>query len=351
MLCPAQVASGHCVEIAMIVASSESIQPLVDRVGGLGVAVHVVEIPPRRYGLERQRVGERIREMAPDVVHLHGYRAIVVDGPVARRLGIPLVVTVHGVTSKGWKGRYYEWLNLRECRRADTVVAVSRPLAEQLVARGIPHNRVHTIVNAWNDSQESLSRAAARRALGIPEHHYQIGWIGRLSHEKGADILLDALPRLADLDFEVSMVGGGRLQSTLERRARRHRLDHRVRWHGPVANMPQLYQAFDLVVLSSRTEGTPIVLLEAMAAGVPLIATTVGGVPDAVSPAEVLLIPPLDPAALAEAIRVACGNPAAASQRADHARRRLATQFAIEPWVERYDRAYRAAMQRSRSNP
>jgi glycosyltransferase involved in cell wall biosynthesis len=108
-----------------------------------------------------------------------------------------------------------------------------------------------------------------------------------------------------------------------------------------VTEAAPLFPAFDVFVLSSRTEGTPIVLFEAMAAGVPVVATAVGGVPGVVSPAEAVLIPPGDPASLAAAIRTTLRDPAAARERTRAARQRLEREFGAQPWLERYDVVYR----------
>ena len=109
--------------------------------------------------------------------------------------------------------------------------------------------------------------------------------------------------------------------------------------------------AFDAWVLSSRTEGTPVTLFEAVAAGVPVVATRVGGVPDVVGEGEAILVPPEDPEALAAAIRAVHASPLAAAARADRASRRVATEFAAAPWLDAYDRAYRRALRGVRTPP
>src|SRR5204863_178583 len=132
---------------------------------------------------------------------------------------------------------------------------------------------------------------------------FRVGWVGRLRPEKGADVLLAALPLLADLPLVVSVVGEGRQRPQLQQSAARLGLGDRVRWLGNVAEAGRLFAGFDVFALSSRTEGTPIVLFEAMAARTPIVASAVGGVPDVVSPREALLIGADDPAALRQ-IRV-----------------------------------------------
>jgi glycosyltransferase involved in cell wall biosynthesis len=265
----------------------------------------------------------------------------VLDAGVARRAGIPTVTTVHGFTGGDWKNRVYEWVQTRAFRRFDAVVAVSRPLQLRLVQSGVPAERIHVVPNAWSHTAPALERVDARRALGLPLDAFVIGWVGRLSQEKGPDVLLEALDHVADLPLTASFIGDGGARPRLEEQARRSHPNGRVRWHGTARDAGTLFTAFDLFVLSSRTEGSPIVLFEAMAAGVPVIATAVGGVPDAVSPEEAVLVPAEHPAALAAAIRAAYRAPAVAQARAARARERLRREFAPRPWAERYERIYR----------
>ena len=196
--------------------------------------------------------------------------------------GIPLATTVHGFTGGGARNQVYEAMQRLALRRFDAVVAVSEPLARQLRVT-VPGDRVRTIRNAWSPAEPPLPRAEARARLGIGEGELVAGWVGRLSPEKGADVLLYALPTLPAL--HVSFLGDGADEAFLRGRAARLGVADRVRWHGAVPGAAALYAAFDVFVLSSRTEGTPIALFEAIAAGVPVVATRVGGVPARSSPA------------------------------------------------------------------
>jgi glycosyltransferase involved in cell wall biosynthesis len=248
---------------------------------------------------------------------------------------------VHGFTGGGWRNRFYEWLQRRSYARFDAVVAVSRKLALELAPR-VAGDALHTVPNAWMQEAQ-LPPEAARRSLGLSLEAFHIGWVGRISHEKGADTLIEALPSLTDINLHLTIVGEGVDHAKLEGRVKELGLHDRVSFHGEVSSASRLFPAFDLFVLSSRTEGTPITLLEAMHAGVPVVATSVGGVPDVVSADEALLIPADDPAALASAIREAHDHPADSAARAARARSRLAKDFAAGPWIEAYDRIYRTA--------
>lgn len=340
-LCLGHRGRGHRVHLLAVVDPGRGDHPLVAPLAEAGVEVRVLEIPARAYLRERAAVRELCERARPDVVHTHGYRPDLVDGPVARAMGIATVATVHGFVRGSRKGRLYEWMQRRAYRRFDAVAAVSRPQVEELVASGVPAARIHHLPNAWAAHAPPLPPAEARSRLGVPADVFHLGWVGRLGHEKGADVLLDALALLDDLPVVASVVGAGREESALRARAESLGVAGRVRWHGLVAEAGPLFSAFDTFVLSSRTEGTPIALFEAMEARVPVIAAAVGGVPDVVSPAEALLVPAEDPARLAAAVRAVHRDPAAARERARAAEARLRSAFGADPWLDRYEEIYR----------
>jgi glycosyltransferase involved in cell wall biosynthesis len=265
----------------------------------------------------------------------------VLDASVPRHHGIPIVTTAHGFTGGSWRNRLYEYVQRRTFRRFDAVVAVARSLGERLAHSGVPRSRLHVVPNAWRRTAATLERAAARRMLGLPAEGFVVGWVGRLSGEKGLDVLIDALPHLPAVPLIVSVIGGGMERRSLEARATQQGVADLIRWHDVVPDAERLYTAFDVFVLSSRTEGTPVVLFEAMGAGVPIVTTAVGGVPDVVSRDEATLVPSEDSRALAEGIRDVYTHSAAAARRARAARERLQRDFSAGPWVERYMDIYR----------
>lgn len=341
LLARGQARSGEEIHVAGVLDRAHADHLFVRLLTAAGIATHPIALPARAYFRERTAMRELCHRLRPDVVHTHGARPDVVDARAARQLGIPVVTTVHGFTGGDWKNRLYEQIQRRAFRKFDAVVAVSRPLGEQLIRDGVPRSRVHIIRNAWEATSTPLDRAAARSALGAREDGFLVGWAGRLSREKGLDVLLDALVHLSDLPVHLSVVGNGPGRLSLAARMAELGLERRVRWHGIVPEAGGLFSAFDTFVLSSRTEGTPIVLFEAMATGIPIVATCVGGVPDVLSLAEAALVPPDDPAALAAAIRAIYHNPAVARERAHRARARLLRDFGVAPWVGRYEAIYR----------
>jgi glycosyltransferase involved in cell wall biosynthesis len=330
------------VEVAAIVVLEGAEVPVVARLRDAGVPVTTISIPGRGYLRERREVARAIRESGAGLVHTHGVRAGVIHTSAARSVGLPTVATFHGFTRRGLKGRAYEHLERMTARRTEAVVAVSNPIADELERCGVPRGRLHVIPNRAPET-EDMSRDAARAELGLPEDRLRLAWMGRIFPEKGLDVLIDALLQL-DVPTHLTVFGDGPDERTLKQRAA-GRLE--VSWMGYVGGAARYLPAFDGFVLSSRTEGWPLTLLEAMEAGTPVIATEVGGVPEILRPEEGLLVPPEDPGALARAVRRLADDRDGAIERAEAASRRV-VQVRPDDWIGEHLEVYRAALLRSR---
>jgi len=353
MLAGGEAARGHRVHVAAVLdPGAADGHPLLAALAAAGVSVHALVPPPRAYRRERAQMRMLLARVAPDVVHTHGYRADVLHGGVARGLGIATLSTVHGFTGGGWKNRFYERLQRRVLRRSAAVAAVSRRMGIELLDAGIRRDRLHVIPNAWTPGAPPAPRGEARRVLGIADDVFAIGWVGRVSKEKGLDVLVDALPLLADLPFRLVVLGDGPGREAATAQAARLGVGERIDWRGATDGAGRWMAAFDAWVLSSRTEGTPVTLFEAAAAGAPIVATSVGGVPDVVTPSDALLVPHERPDALAAAIHAVYGDPEGAAARAGRALDRIEASFAPGPWIDAYEtlcrRIARGALTRNR---
>jgi glycosyltransferase involved in cell wall biosynthesis len=338
-----QRSRGHNVIVAAVVhepLSTHSFLPPLERAG---VMVREILVPHRAYRRERAAVVALCEEFRADVVHGHGYRPDVVDSDAIRRAGMATVATNHGPTRGSLRNRLYEFLHFRILRRFDAVIAVSPPIRDMLVSSGVERSRVHVVPNAWNELAPPLTREDARSVLGLALDARVLGWIGRMSREKGIDVFIDALRAMPNDDVIGCIIGDGPERAREEARSIRDPGSRRAKWQGMIPEAGRFCSAFDLFVLSSRTEGIPIALLEAIASGTPVVATRVGGVPDVIGDNEAWLVPPERPDILARAITEALSQPEVAKAKAVAATARLHREFARDKWLDRHDEVYEMA--------
>jgi glycosyltransferase involved in cell wall biosynthesis len=336
---------GANVSVAPVVTSNPDRHPVIRALREEGVPVHPIVVPRRGYLQERREVRRLLEVSRPDIVHTHGYRADLLDSGIARRMGIPTVTTIHGSSRMSWRTAVYEAIEFRLLfRRFQAVVAVSRPLVTDLRRARVPPDRIRLVPNAWDGRSHPWSRVEARNALGLPLDAFVIGWVGRLIPVKGCDIFLRAVRRLCDLPVHVSIIGGGPEEERLRALVAADGVRERVHFHGHREEAAKVFRAFDVWVLSSRSEGTPMVLFEAMAAGVPIVATDVGGVRDVVSEAEACLVPSQDPIALAACLRDIHAGRLRTRERVTAASTRLVEHYGTEQWIERHVEVYRSLL-------
>lgn len=344
-LATGQRARGHDVRVLFLLDERQREPLLTDALRDAGVPVQRVVTRGRAYRRQLAVLRSLARDPRVHVIHSHGYLPDVLVR-LALRARAPIVSTIHGFTGSS---RIYEWMQLRALRAFDAVVPVSATVATRLAGAGVTLSRIHVVRNAWSPVGPPLTRDTARQALGIPADAPVLGWVGRISREKGLDVLLEALP-LLPADIELAVVGDGPLRAALTARAESSGVGGRVTWCGTVPDAERYLAAFDTLVISSRTEGTPMTLLAAMDARVPVVSTAVGGIPAVVSPAEASLVPPDDAPALAEAIRDAITNRESATARAHAAHARLAREFDAASWLDTYDALYRQVCAGTSSN-
>ena len=266
-------------------------------------------------------LAEFFRDRRIELVHTHRYKDTVLGTIAAKLAGVPCIVrTMHGLREpmRGWnqvKFRAYEALDRLVLRCfANRVIAVSQRMADVLADSAYRQSLMTTIHNGIDLRTVAATRARAdvRRELGVDDHTIVIGTAGRLSPVKGHDVLLRAARLVLERDRNVVFViaGAGPLQQPLSDFASRLRIDSAVRMLGARHDVHDLMAAMDIFVLPSLNEGLPMAILEAMAAGKPVIASAVGGIPEVVQPrVSGLLVPPGDARALANACLELVSNP------------------------------------------
>lgn len=306
---------------------------------------------------ELRRIVTRLR---PRVVHTHMAKAGALGRLAAHRARVPVVVhTFHGHVLDG----YFPWPVARAflaaerslARRTTALVAVSNAVRDELLALGIGREEQWHVVPVSLELDGLLgtppSRAKARRSLGLPSGGKAVGVVGRLVPIKDHETFFRAAARLLRERDDVTFVvaGDGEHRRALEARAR-ELLGDRVRFLGWVHDLAGLYAALDVVVLTSRNEGTPVSLVEAGAAGRPVVASRVGGVPEVVADGKTgILVPPADPAATAAAVRRLLDDPALARAMGEAARASLPSRFSADRLVDDLAALYDRLLGRARS--
>lgn len=338
----ASAAQGLEASVAALLQSDEP-SPFVVRLRQDGTTIHEIRCGRRRYLKEVTAVQRTLASCAAEVVHTHVYHADGVGYLAARRCHVPVVATVHGFTGGDWKNRLYQWVDQRLLRRFDAVICVAEPVRQELLRSGVRPARLHLIPNAYQPV-ELLTRATAREQLGLEPAGAVAGWVGRLSTEKGPDLFLAAMAHRQLAGVTGVMLGDGPERPALLRQQRSLGLDERrVRLAGNRVDAAALMPGFDVMVLTSRTEGTPMALLEAMSAGVPVVAFAVGGIPQVLDTTSGWLVEPGDTTGLGRAIQEALADRTESGRRAAQAREVLRTRFGVGQWMDRIREVYLAA--------
>jgi sugar transferase (PEP-CTERM/EpsH1 system associated) len=318
---------------------------LAAQVEALGTQVTCLDKP---CGLRMELIGrlESLwRELQPAVVHTHQIGALFYAGPAARRAGVPLVVhTEHG--KHYGQRRRTRWLGWLAGRHAARFFCVSADIAAAAEAyRIVPRRKLHVVPNGIDLERfrDRGERSTVREMLGIPPGAPTIGTVGRLCEVKRQDLLIGAFERVrARLgDAHLLLVGDGPWMGRLRELVASLGLADRVHFAGYQAQPAPYHQAMNVFALTSQSEGMPLVVLEAWAAGVPVVATRVGGLPDLVDDGRTgVLVDFGDEDALARALCDLLANPDSAGRLGEAGRQQVESRFSLRRMADEYQRHY-----------
>lgn len=310
-----------------------------------------VELLRERFRFDTRVVGELrriVERRAPDVLQTH----MVKSHFLARLSGLgkrlPWIAYHHGYTTTDLKMRVYNQLNRWSLPSAARVITVCGPFAEQLARTGVDPQRIRVLHNSVVAPARPADAevAALRERLGVKEDERVLLAVGRLSREKGHADLVRALARLRasapEINFKLVILGEGPERPSVEEEARRLRLDERIVFAGHASDVRPFYALADALALPSHSEGSPNVLLEAMAAGVPVAATRVGGVPEIATDEETaLLVPPRDAEEMARALGRLLADRTFARTLAERAKGHVLAHFSPEAYARALVGIYR----------
>lgn len=313
------------------------------RLRALGIPVASLGLPSRWDPSALPRGLVALRTLGPQVVHTHLKHADLVGAYAARRLGVPLVSSLHLVEDIpgriGWAKR---WAAAQaRLRRADLTVAVSDALRDWYLRtfRADP-TRVVTIRNgvAGVPPLSEDARLELRARLGVPAGSVLATMVGVMRPGKGHADMVTAARRLPR-HVHVLLVGDGELRPELEEAARSLPAG-RLGFAGYRNDVPALLAASDLVVHPSHFDALPTALIQALAAGRPVVAAAVGGIPEIVTPGTGALVAPGDTDALAAAVSRLAGDSQARRTMGEAARLRFEEEFEVTRWAGRLRSAY-----------
>jgi glycosyltransferase involved in cell wall biosynthesis len=314
---------------------------MTERAEAAGLPVWVV---PQKRGLDPAwlpRFARRLRREGIDMVHTHEFAMNAYGGLAARMAGVASVATIHG---KHWVAdRRRRILAYRALRAAGVeLVAVSQDLARYLEARlALARGDIHVVYNGIPMPERVVcgerrrSAAGARAELGIPADGPLLVAVGNLYPVKDHATLIRAMTKLGE-PARLAIAGRGEEEQSLRALAAQLGFGERLHLLGLRDDVDRLLTAADLFVQPSVSEGLPLSVLEAMAVGLPIVATRVGGMPEALGDDAGMLVPPGEPSALASAIDQLLANPGRADRLGQAARTRAVELFSLEAMVRQY---------------
>jgi len=316
---------------------------------GLSHTILTQDVP--QVGKVLRELTDELKRRRPEVLFCHGYKANLLGSLAAGRAEVRCVAVSRGWTWDNWKVRAYQWLDRCWLKRFEHVIAVSQGQADKVHACGVPRERISVIYNSARlDAFDPSSHAQARQRLEacfprqrVPRHILLAG--GRFSPEKGWPVLLQAMAilRSALPDVGLLLFGDGDQRRLLENLRQQLGLQDQVLFPGFTTQLDRCLTGASAVVLSSYTEGLPNILLEAAAAGLPSVATAVGGVPELIQHEQTgYLVPPGDPTALAGALAALLMDSARRQAMGQAARRHMEQNFTFAAQAQ----AYRAWLRR-----
>lgn len=304
-----------------------------------------------------REVARHLHDLGAHVLLTHGYKADIIGLLAARLAGIPVVMVSRGWTYATRRVRVYERLDRLALRLSDHVVCVSEGQAKKVRKAGVRRDRVEVIRNSIDISRFARANPAAEKTLRAlvpcPVRHIVLA-VGRLSPEKGFDYFVEAARLVCAKrnDVGFAILGDGPLKADLQARINSAGLQRQFILCGFRKDVDQLLPHASVLVQSSHTEGMPNVVLEAMAACVPVVATSVGGTPELIVHGESgYLVPPADAEVLAEGMLLLLGDSVERAQMACAARRRVEEQFSFAAQAASYEQMFGKLLARRHSFP
>jgi len=294
-----------------------------------------------------------------DFIHAHDYKAVYYARKLASHFDIPSIATLHGWTGYSWKERFlYYPLERKLLRSFDRVLAVSNQIRDTYINSGGDPKRVHVILNGISPGifrRNPQEIAKARLQLQVSPDDILLLGLGRLEQQKRFDVLLQTMNLLRSQDktnFVLVIAGEGSLKEYLQRHIDKYDLGNCCRLIGHCSDAKLLYHAADMLVQSSDYEGTPTVVVEAMAMELPIVATDVGGTAELMhDQVHGRIVPRRNPQALADAINETLNDQQTTSRYVQAARERAEKELSFASRTEQLLSHFQSQVASDNQNP
>ncbi len=299
-----------------------------------GLPLHPLPMAGEADLLFPSRFRRLIRSTDPDLVHLHSRRgADILGGLGARWAGVPVVLTRRVDNPEP------SWAVGVKYRLYDRIITISDAIRRVLIQQGVDQGRIRCIHSALDPGpfEKPCRKKAFMEEFGLASDDQIVGMAAQFIPRKGHDVLLQAIPAILRDHSRARFLlfGKGPLHAEVSRRVMDAGLEKTVRLPGFREDLPDLLPCMDLLVHPATMEGLGIILLQAAASGLPVVASAAGGIPEAVVDQETgLLVPPSDPEALASAVSTLLTDPAGARLMGDRGRQRIRTEFSVDRMVD-----------------
>ena len=321
----------------------------------LGIPVFALGRTPGFQLSLARRIARLIRAHGVEVVHCHHYSPFVYGLLAAKLTNVGVVFTEHGRLSDAKPSTKRAVVNPLLSLLGGRICSVSADLKQHMVDEGFPARRIQVVYNGIEPGRraDASQRAAARQALGVPQDAFIVGTVGRLDPVKNLALMLEAHAVLLAKhpSARAVIVGDGEERRGLEARAASLGITHAVHFAGYRQDVRALMPAFDVYLNCSTFEGVSLTILEAMAAGLPVIATRVGGNPEVVIDHETGFLVAAGARPIADAMSQLLVDAARRRVMGDAGRWRVLHHFSITRMVNEYASAYLGGQQNTPSAP
>jgi len=289
-----------------------------------------------------------LKQEKVDLLCTHGYKSAVMGWWAGKKVGIPVIAFSRGYTTENLKVAFYEWLERQALGRISGVIFVSEGQKKRFEAFGIRGKRSWVVHNAISvNSFQNFKNVNIRKEIfdhfHIPNNASLIVSAGRLSPEKGHRFLVEAIGMLRGSMNNIHFVfcGDGPCQKDLEKQSKELGISEICHFAGFRRDLKEIFQAMDLMVLPSLTEGLPNVVLEAFACAKPVVVTRVGGVPEIVEDGvNGIIVPPERPDLLAEAIKGCLADPEKRRTMGEAGYEKVKSEFTFESQTQKLETIY-----------